>query len=355
MMALSPPLNPYAGILPWRLFYAYLIGPLVTAPILIDGFFTLRVGRALPCIAALYVPFLSLPLSIHTLYAGFLPRLLRTARGSLHRGALHGVVVTGGAIAVALLIRPLHDRLAGKTSPVLDWVWTCVALTWAFTLPAIMAHGLRLRRDEAERRAQAEVEARLSAELAALQARVSPHFLFNCINTVASLIADDPALAERTLERLADILRYSLQAGRQRLVSLRREAEIAESYLKVQGARFGDRLRFSLEIDEAAAGAAVPPLLLQPLVENAVLHGTARRGGGTVLLRARADGEVLLISVSDDGPGPGASQHSGTRSSLRELRERLAILYGEAARVDIGPSALGGFDIVIQLPREVAP
>lgn len=354
-MMTSPPDNPYAGIFPWRLFYGYALGPLVTAPILIDGFFTLPVGRALLCVASLYVPFLSLPLAVHALYVRPLPRLLRGARGPLRRAALHGVAVTASTVGTALLIRPLHDRLAGKSPPLLDWVWTCVALTWAFALPAIMAHGLRLRRDEAERRAQAEVEARLSAQLAALQARVSPHFLFNCINTVASLIADDPALAERTLERLADILRYGLQAGRQRLVPLRRELEIAEAYLQVQTARFGERLRFSLEIEEAALGAAVPPLLLQPLVENAVLHGTARRGGAAVLLRARAEGDALCLSVSDDGPGPGASPHSGTRSSLRELRERLAILYGEAARVDIGPSALGGFEIALRLPREAAP
>jgi LytS/YehU family sensor histidine kinase len=136
-------------------------------------------------------------------------------------------------------------------------------------------------------------------------------------------------------------------------VPLLREAQIVTDYLAVQEARFGSRLCAHVEVDDAAASALVPPMCLQPLVENAVLHGVApRREGGTIRVSARVRSGALLLEVQDDGPEPGAqrrAQHRGTGSSLRDLKARLRLLYGERAALIAGPVP-GGFRARVTLP-----
>ncbi len=257
------------------------------------------------------------------------------------------------AAATAVVIQPLHNYFcSGKLVPGdPQWVATCVVITWTFVLPALLVQDLRNRAAQSERRVLQERQLALSAQLEALQSRTHPHFLFNTMNTIASLIQDDPQLAEETLERLADLLRYALQGSKKREVPLGQELSMLQDYLEIQRARFGDRLRYTLEVPEALHALMLPPMLLQPLVENAVLHGVAQRAeGGTVRITARRERDRVLIEVMDDGPGLGASEHAGTGTGLNDLRARLQILYGGNGAMHTQDNQQGGLTVQLVLP-----
>src|SRR2546428_764366 len=144
-----------------------------------------------------------------------------------------------------------------------------------------------------------------TARFAALQAQLNPHFLFNTLNTIAVLVRDgDRTAAARMVEQLGDLLRLTLTRHRTNEVRLEEELELVRQYLAIEQARFSDRLRPELDVDETLRSAAVPSFALQRLVENAIRHGIARRSdAGRVRVVARRDGDMLELSVSDDGPG----------------------------------------------------
>lgn len=196
----------------------------------------------------------------------------------------------------------------------------------------------------------------LAAQVQALQARIQPHFLFNSLNTVASLIGEDPERAERALEKLSDIFRYSLDASSQAVVPLAEELESVEGFLELETLRFPDRLSVALHVEPGIGAVPVPPLCLQPLVENAVQHAIAprqERGRLEVEIRSR-EGE-LQVRVEDDGPGPGGSSHRGSGSALADLQRRLALLYGDRASLEIDRGDLGGFRAQLRLPLDGTP
>lgn len=225
---------------------------------------------------------------------------------------------------------------------------TLVAVTVTMSLDRLRARAEHLEVLEADAQ-----RALLRAQLDALQARVNPHFLFNSLNTVAALIPEDPERAERAVERLAALYRYTLEGSRKERVALAEELDGLADYLELERLRFGDRLSVSIEAAPGTRALVVPPLLLQPLVENAIKHGVAaRRGAGRVVVRAALDGDTLVLTVDDDGPGPGASTHVGTGTSHEDLRARLELLYGGTGRLTTGRSALGGFEVKLELPRE---
>jgi sensor histidine kinase YesM len=206
------------------------------------------------------------------------------------------------------------------------------------------ARNVELREERARRDA-------LKAQLETLQARTDPHFLYNSLNMVAGLIEEDPALAERALEKLSDLFRYALEGSRKAQVTLGEELAAVRGYLEVQSLRLGERLRFEIQVADGVEALSVPPLILQPLVENAVLHGVSPRvEGGTVKVAAGRRGSSLELSVEDDGPGPGNSPSSGTRTSLRDLSERLDLLYGENAMLVSGPAESGGYRVRVEIP-----
>lgn len=195
----------------------------------------------------------------------------------------------------------------------------------------------------------------LAARLSALQAQTNPHFLFNSLNAVASLIAVDPKQAEAMVERLASVLQYALTSGNRSRVHLRDEVAAVRDYLAIEATRFGARLAFRIDVDPSVAGLAVPPMMLQPLVENAVLHGIASRPeGGTVMVSAVRDDASVVVTVADDGVGPGASPRKGTQTALVGLRERIALMYGSQARFDVRERAGGGFECALRLPLDPA-
>jgi len=180
------------------------------------------------------------------------------------------------------------------------------------------------------------VEARLReeaarAELAALQAQINPHFFFNTLNTIASLLEDDPEAAEEVLHRLAGLFRYAFKASDAAAVTLSEELAFTRNYLAIERARFGDRLSVEWDIDPDSEEVPVPGLLLQPLVENAVGHGIAPRvEGGTVLISSRLVDRTLHIDVVDDGVGIARSQEELVQDGhgLGNVRRRLAAVYG---------------------------
>jgi sensor histidine kinase YesM len=186
-----------------------------------------------------------------------------------------------------------------------------------------------------------EVASRLSeqltsARLAALQAQLNPHFLFNSLNTIAVLVrGGDSRDAARVVEQLSDVLRRTL-SHKQNESALDEELELVRQYLAVEQARFSDRLRPEFQIDPLTWNAALPTFALQHLVENAVRHGIARRTeAGRVAIAARRDGDVLELTVEDDGPGiaPDAPQIAG--HGLENTRERLRTLYGDRASLSV--------------------
>jgi signal transduction histidine kinase len=190
-----------------------------------------------------------------------------------------------------------------------------------------------------------QLEARLAqARLQILRMQLHPHFLLNTLNAVGHLIQTDAAEAERVLARLGDLMRLMLDTAGDQEVPLRQELDFLRAYLDVERARFGHRLDVRLDVEPGLLDAPVPPLILQPLVENAVLHGPVRLGrAGHVEIRARRAGEQLRLEVWDDGPGLGVlpSAGSGKGIGLANTRARLAQLYNGRHHFEIGNAAVG--------------
>lgn len=189
------------------------------------------------------------------------------------------------------------------------------------------------------------------AQLRALQAQLNPHFLFNALNSVVALIGRDPAQAQRTVVRLADLLRATLRAGDLQEVPLSQELEVTRRYLDIEQVRFADRLTVEWDVDHRI-DAVVPAFALQPLVENALLHGIANLSGrGTVSISAARDGDQVVLRVCDNGPGPMVSVSShGAGVGLTNLRARLETLYGGAASLALQARDAGGAEVVLRVP-----
>jgi two-component system, LytTR family, sensor kinase len=191
------------------------------------------------------------------------------------------------------------------------------------------------------------------ARLQALEAQLRPHFLFNALNTVSSLIrAEEDQAAIRAVAALGDVLRGALRQTAPE-VALRDELGLAERYLDLERARFGDALSFTVEAEPETASAQVPSLLLQPLVENALKHGRELDGRAHVRIHARREGEDLRIEVRDSGSGPSGGAREGI--GLSNTRARLRQLYGDRGRLELTAAQGGGALAVVQLPlREAA-
>ena len=192
------------------------------------------------------------------------------------------------------------------------------------------------------------------ARLAALQARIRPHFLFNSLNAAIALIRSRPEKAEMVLENLADLFRAQM-ADPGHTSSLEREIELARMYLAIESERLGQRLNVVWDI-QAALDASLPPLLLQPLVENAVHHGVERCGaGGEIRIRAQLKSGQLLLSVSNPLAAEPAEPHRGNRIALDNLRERLELFYDAEASLQVA-AADGQYHTLIRLPyRPLSP
>lgn len=210
------------------------------------------------------------------------------------------------------------------------------------------------RRRQDRRLREAHLETRLQeARLEALQGRLQPHFLFNTLNTISSVMYADPDLADRLLVRLSDLLRSSLDAPNRPEVSIEEELELLARYVDLMQARFGDRLSVHVRLDSSAHNAAVPVFLLQPLVENAIRHGVMSRSGpGRVEVEVTAPDGQLRLRVRDDGPGPPSGMTYGV--GLESTRDRLRLLHGDAASLTLHAPDGGGTVAEVRLPLRAA-
>ncbi len=284
--------------------------------------------------------------------------LLSRTKGWFPRALIHGgIVVVGVLVGTEVAIQLLRLTLyAGvEISMVRQGIWRVgLAITVVAMVVSVAYDRLRDRARTHELREQQAQHALLRAQIDNLQAKVNPHFLFNALNTVASLVEEDPERAIEGIERLSALLRYSLEGARKGRVPLHLEVDAVRSYLALEQLRFGERLRSTVELDPSVGMVQVPPFVLQPLVENAVKHGIGRsREGGTVRVQARESGTTLALIVDDDGP-PGDSDAPGTQTGHDNLRQRLALIYGADATFDAGPADDGGYRVRMVLPRTAA-
>ncbi|HEX5684053.1 MAG TPA: histidine kinase [Ideonella sp.] len=211
--------------------------------------------------------------------------------------------------------------------------------------------------------ALAETAQRQASEtrLKLLESQLEPHMLFNTLANLRALIALDPERAQAMLDRLIDFLRATLGASRAPLHPLSAEFARLADYLALMQIRMGDRLRVELELPDALAATPIPPLLLQPLVENAIKHGLEpKRGAGLIRVQALVDGAELVLRVTDSGVGPQASAAAataGTRFGLAQVRERLTTLYGDRASLQLepGPPNAGGTVVTLRWPLAATP
>jgi two-component system, LytTR family, sensor kinase len=210
-----------------------------------------------------------------------------------------------------------------------------------FLYAAILLMGWML--DSRERLARqrmdaAELSEQLAkAQLSALRQQIEPHFLFNTLNTIAGLVREGRGdSAVDMIAGLSELLRRTLRSSGQQQVVLREELEIAEKYLEIEKARFAERLQVHVEVPEELRKARVPSLILQPIVENAVKHGIAKRvDGGEIAISAARENSELRVSVRNDGPGFAEGWESKKGIGLKNVRERLASLYGKEAELRV--------------------
>ncbi len=202
-----------------------------------------------------------------------------------------------------------------------------------------------LQREEAEKQL-------VRAQLMALQAQIEPHFLFNSLANLDGLIATDPRAARQLLQRLIGFLRVSLAHTRAEQCTLRQEFELLRSYLEIQSMRFGARLDYELDLPPALAEVEIPPMLIQPLVENAVTHGIEPcMRGGKIMLSARAMGDnAVQVSIADTGIGFGHGKGKGSGLGLTHVRERLARIFGAAASMQMEENTPRGVIVRLTLP-----
>ena len=187
------------------------------------------------------------------------------------------------------------------------------------------------------------------ADLRALQAQIEPHFLFNTLANVGSLVDADPATAKRMLESFNRFLRASLAATRTESTTLGAEGDLIAAYLDVLQVRMGNRLRYRVQVPDELKGFGLPPMLLQPVVENAICHGLEPKvEGGEVVLRARREGAEVVVEIADTGIGFSAVTRGGL--GLTNLRNRLRALYGARAALLVGENGGAGACVTVRLP-----
>jgi two-component system LytT family sensor kinase len=274
----------------------------------------------------------------------------------IHFGAalLLCVVWASAGAWVAWLVRAAPPQ-ASRLRFLLSWLLT--TLPWGvFMYFAMLGIGLGISffLEAREREAHA---ARLAAQLAearlgALRMQLHPHFLFNSLNAITVLVRDnDTKSAARMLELLSDVLRQVLRSDRAHEVMLSEELGFIEQYLLIEQVRFSDRLRVSFAVDSRVMRAAVPGFVLQPLVENALRHGLAKRtDAGVIEIEAQRQESELVLRVRDDGPGIDTSGERREGVGLANTRQRLLTLYGASAGLELSAAPGGGTIATVRLP-----
>lgn len=262
---------------------------------------------------------------------------------SLPLAVVLGIVLAHGLLGMPLRITPVF------------WQSLAIGMMFAVLGSTVFLLSERVHRldDEVRQRRLAEAEQarrETEAHLKLLQAQIEPHFLFNTLANVASLIDSDPARARRLLDRLNDWLRVALARARDEQASLGDELALLENWLEIMTERFGTRLVWRIDADSETRLLSFPPMLLQPLVENAVKHGIEPKvGGGCVEVLAECRDGRLRVAVRDNGTGL-ATPPSAVGAGLENVRQRLAALYGEAGLLSLRSAPEGGLIATLELP-----
>jgi len=281
---------------------------------------------------------------------------LRAARvGSLVLTHFLGaLVLTGVWLLLFMGWASLLDRATGGSDRAMVDTRSFVLIVIGFLLYLLTVafHYLLVATEQARRVERREIEVKMlarEAELKALKAQLDPHFLFNSLNSISSLCGSNPSSARTLTTLLAEYLRKSLRVGTADAITLSEELELASSYLAIERIRFGPRLEFAQQIEESARSFRVPPLLLQPLVENAVTHGVGHLlEGGVVQISAHREGESVRITV-ENRCDPDRPARSGEGIGLANTKRRVKTFYGDAARIDI-ENVADRFKVTLSLP-----
>ena len=261
-------------------------------------------------------------------------------------GVLLGLWISSFVVDVGLqgIFTNLNALLSLATISLVVSVAMCAIFFWR-ERSAVADAALARERERVERIERESV----TANLRALQAQIEPHFLFNTLANVTSLIDADPAKAKHMLESFIRFLRASLAATRTESTTIAAEADLIASYLEVLQVRMGSRLRGHVDVDPALRAHALPPMLLQPIVENAIRHGLEPKlEGGEIRVVVRREAGKVAIDVIDTGVGFGSATAGGL--GLRNIRERLRLLYGGGAGLDIRDHAPSGTIVTMRLP-----
>jgi two-component system, LytTR family, sensor kinase len=298
-----------------------------------------------------YMCFLSAPVFFSLDSRAASSRMTRTTKVVVQITAIAGFTALTAGLQYRLTytgatnIPPIGDYLRiGMLTGALPFVTVAAAMSALVALSR--AH---VRELEAARFRTQLAESRLEA----LTAQLQPHFLFNTLQGISTLILSDPPAADRMLSQLSDLLREVLRRGDRREVTLGEELRILDPYLAISRQRFGDRLSLRVEIDESLDRALVPFFILQPLVENALHHGIGSHAGpGAITVRATRSGDRMELTVLDDGPGhaaPDATRGIGLANTTARLHE----LYGSACSLDMGRRPEGGFRVRVEIPLRI--
>jgi hypothetical protein len=263
---------------------------------------------------------------------------------------------------VRMLVYPVVDSMTKQSFPL---GWSLFGRLFLYNLPddciavylpvVAIAHVLWYYKEfqYGELRAS-QLEMRLAqAQLKALKSQLQPHFLFNTLHSISTLMLTNVQAADTMLVRLSDLLRMSLESNTIQETTLNREMQFVNGYLDIEKMRYGDRLKMEYDVDPATLDARVPHLLLQPLVENAIRHGVSRRAhGGKIWIKSFREGDSLHLEVGDNGPGFTANPewHSKHGLGLNATRERLLLFYGSRQRLEIHSTPDRGTVVSVELP-----
>jgi two-component system LytT family sensor kinase len=283
----------------------------------------------------------------------WLARRFPLERGSW-RSSL-GVHLSAG-VGVALVKWQLdnqlrHYVLGFERGMSLIYVFHQSLVTYCLLVGATQAYLYYRRYREGELRS-AQLGAQLAqAQLQALRMQLHPHFLFNTLNAISTLVHKDPEVADRMIARLSELLRLTLENVGVQEVPFAQELEFLERYLEIERTRFADRLMVRMEIEPEALNARTPYLILQPLVENAIRHGiSARASAGRIVVSARRDDGMLVLEVRDDGPGMASGAVGKSGVGISSTRARLEKLYGSSQRFELRNTEGGGAVATLAFP-----
>jgi LytS/YehU family sensor histidine kinase len=285
-----------------------------------------------------------------------LPQLFRWGAriGAMFASCVAGCLLSG-LIFVALRWQPLSDywqQFTGtlKFAAFLTIVAGLCMGIYGTLRGRLEETTLQLRTQELER--ERALKLATAAQLASLESRIHPHFLFNTLNSISSLIPEDPARAERLVEQMAALLRFSLDANQSGLVPLASELKIVADYLDIERARFGDRLRYTIDVPADLNESRIPPLSLQTLVENSVKYAIAPdRGGGEIRISGVRSNGAFQLEVSDAGPAF-QLESAPAGHGLDNLKGRLSTLFGDKAGLLL--ERVGGRNnLILSVPQTV--